>query len=146
VRLNIKKGNPGACAGTPRRADACYVLEYNQSMTIREYYELSWKRTTYGIFATVIAVEIAYCWCHPDMQKQHAVLLAWVLGGVGAVAHPILFHCFIYRCPRCHADFMKPKSKWMEPSNRDKRFYWQIWDACPHCHVSFDEPWDGANR
>ena len=121
------------------------MLGYDRPMTIREHYELAFKRTKYGTVAAGIVVVVALEWRYPNVSKQQFLAIGLVMGVVFGVVLTLLGH-FLYRCPRCHADFRKLRIKQMGRWNRDGRFYWQIWDACPQCLVSFDEPWDGANH
>lgn len=109
-------------------------------MTIREHYELVVKYTKYGAIAAVGAVLIAFMWRYPNAPRWQGPVLGLAIGAVLGPAIIILGRV-LYRCPRCHADFQKLRVKEFGRGYRDKRMYWQLWDACPQCHVSFDDPW-----
>lgn len=114
-------------------------------MTIREQYESVLKQTTYGVIAVGSVVFIAFIWRYPHAPRRQSGLLGLLLGVVLAPVLVMLGRV-LYRCPRCHADFQKLRVEQLGRWHPDRRMYWQLWDACPQCHVSFDEPWDGAIR
>jgi hypothetical protein len=45
------------------------------------------------------------------------------------------------RCPRCGTDFKKDRIAKLGRWSLDARGTTELWDACPHCGVSFDEPY-----
>lgn len=47
------------------------------------------------------------------------------------------------RCPRCHTDFSKERIAKVGRWSMDTRGTEELWDACPHCGVRFDERWTG---
>ena len=114
-------------------------------MTIREHYQRVFDRIKYGSIAAAIAVVLAFQWKYPHLPKPQWLAFALMMGLVFSLLLATLSH-IVYRCPRCHADFRTLRIQQMGRWNRDQRFYWQLWDACPRCQLSFDAPWDGASR
>jgi peptidoglycan/LPS O-acetylase OafA/YrhL len=45
------------------------------------------------------------------------------------------------RCPRCGTNFKKERIAELGRRSFDTRGTEDIWNSCPHCGVSFDEPW-----
>lgn len=45
------------------------------------------------------------------------------------------------RCPRCGSDFRKERIAKLGRWSFDTRGTADLWDACPHCGVSFNDPW-----
>lgn len=46
-------------------------------------------------------------------------------------------------CPRCHTDLWKERVAKLGWWSKDQRGPEELWDACPHCGVRFDERWCG---
>ena len=44
------------------------------------------------------------------------------------------------RCPRCGTDFRKERLAKVGRWSLDLRMAADLWDACPHCGVSFNDP------
>jgi uncharacterized C2H2 Zn-finger protein len=45
------------------------------------------------------------------------------------------------RCPRCGSDFRKERIAKLGRFSLDTRGAADLWDACPHCGVSFNDLW-----
>jgi hypothetical protein len=45
------------------------------------------------------------------------------------------------RCPRCGTDFKRERFAKLGRWSFDTRGAAELWDACPHCGVSFNDPW-----
>jgi hypothetical protein len=56
------------------------------------------------------------------------------------VAMSILLN-LVYRCPRCHAGKLKREQVGWNPDRYRILGVGETPEACPQCHVSFDEPW-----
>jgi ribosomal protein S27AE len=73
----------------------------------------------------------------PKPQRQ-----AWAIGG--GVVLAFIGSMFIrarLRCPRCGSDFRKERITQLGRWSFDTRTTTDLWDACPRCGVSFDEPY-----
>jgi DNA-directed RNA polymerase subunit RPC12/RpoP len=73
----------------------------------------------------------------PKLQQQALA----IGGGVLLLAISALLLRHQYRCPRCGTDFNKERiakfgRRWM-----DARCPADLWETCPHCGVSFNDPW-----
>lgn len=109
-------------------------------LTIRHHF----KRTT-AVFVRIM-VPLLCVWVVavtlfftdiPKLQQQ-----VWAIGGGVALAFiGSLFIRARVRCPRCGTDFRKEHiaqfGRWLF----DTRTTTDLWDACPRCGVSFDEPY-----
>ena len=111
-------------------------------MTIRERL----KRIEYGLGYGAVAVSLAvfFAWYsrHPGLSKDQAIRsMLWMFLPL-FVAMSILLN-LLYRCPRCHASFGKLKREQVRWSPDRYRILGvgETREACPQCHVSFDEPW-----
>jgi hypothetical protein len=88
----------------------------------------------------MIAWTVAVLW-YPStltkMQKQlvavgGSVVLFWILW------FPLRQN---FRCPRCGTDFKMERRAKLGRISFDQRGPEEIWDKCPNCGVSFNEPW-----
>lgn len=102
------------------------------------------KLTNYVTVVAGIAMVVAL-WRYPNATKQQSWVFVLVVGAVFGMVIGI-FTRVVYRCPQCQGSFQKLRIKQLGRWPRDMCFIWQLWDACPQCHVSFDEPWDGPLR
>jgi drug/metabolite transporter superfamily protein YnfA len=107
-------------------------------LTIREHF----KRTN-ALFVRIM-VPITGAWVvaitlfGTGMTKAHQQ--AWSIGG--GVVLALIGSLFIrkqLRCPRCGSDFRKERFAKLGRWSFDSRGSADLWDACPHCGVSFDE-------
>jgi ribosomal protein S27AE len=60
-------------------------------------------------------------------------------GGVAVALIASLFIRNRLRCPRCGTDFREARLEKLGRWSFDSRGSAGLWDACPHCGVSFDE-------
>ena len=111
-------------------------------MTIRKHLNLTEYSIWYGTIAVSLAIFFAWYSRQPDMSKDQAI--RWLLWMClpGSAAAIILLNLF-YRCPRCHASRGKLKKKQVRwnPDRYRLLSVGETLEACPQCHVSFDEPW-----
>jgi ribosomal protein S27AE len=107
-------------------------------LTIREHF----KRTT-ALFVRIM-VPIVAAWVtafslfETDMTKAHKQALS-IGGGVAVLLIASLFIRNRLRCPRCGSDFRKARIAKLGRWSFDSRGSAELWDACPHCGVSFDD-------
>jgi uncharacterized protein with PIN domain len=47
----------------------------------------------------------------------------------------------VFRCPRCGTSYQKMRKEQAAQLGSDRRMYWDLWNACPNCQLSFDAPW-----
>lgn len=111
-------------------------------MTIRKHLTLIEYSICYGAIAVTLVIFLAWFSRHPDVSKDQA--LRWMLWMFlpGSAAIIILLNLF-YRCPRCNASFgklRKQQVRW-NPDRYRVLLVGETLEACPQCHVSFDEPW-----
>ena len=96
----------------------------------------------YGAVAVTLAIFLAWFSRHLDVSKDQAI--RWMLWMFLPLSVPVCIVLnLLYRCPRCHASFGKLKREQVRSSPDKYRLLGvgETRDACPQCHVSFDEPW-----
>lgn len=110
------------------------------SPTIREHFQRAHriKRLVLTAFAVVLGVLIR--WRYHDLTRIQAdifllvllvpILIALGLGPAG--------RC---KCPRCASDLKRLQAEQVGRMRGGSQKPWELWDACPNCHVSFDEPY-----
>jgi hypothetical protein len=64
-----------------------------------------------------------------------------IVGAVAIVWATVMLFTRKLRCPRCGTDFKSPRSEKVGRWSRDRRGPEELWDACPACGVSFNEPY-----
>ena len=107
-------------------------------LTIREH-----LNRTSALFVRLM-IPIAGAWVAAimlfgtDMTKAHQQAMS-VGGGVVGILIGSLFIRNRLRCPRCGSDFRKERFAKLGRWSFDSRAIADLWDACPHCGVSFDE-------
>jgi hypothetical protein len=108
-------------------------------VTIREHFQRFQRRATH--FAVIVSVLMAVFinLQYPDSTPLRDLMAALGMGVVLAVVLLLVFKGR-FKCPRCGADFRKLRRAQLGRFNRDTRMYWELWDACPRCRVSFDAP------
>lgn len=121
-------------------------------MTIREHFERDFKRIKNVTVGVTIALCVAMTVFFPQLNRLQtvaAVLLiaAAVSGGLMLVTRRR------YLCPRCGADLGRLQGEqWrgvpftQRLTKMDRRMFWQVWDACPKCAVSFGEDYGPISR
>ena len=67
-------------------------------------------------------------------------MVAAIAGVVFALIMIPVFNT-VYRCPRSGANFLKLRKQQFGWFSGETRMFWQVWDTCPHCGISFDDPW-----
>ena len=109
-------------------------------MSIREHMRRFHQRVTRITVIVGVVTVLLFTWRYPHASGTAHYELGAVMGVVIGV---VLLFVFRGRfvCPRCGADFLKLRRKERGRFNFDTRMFWQIWDKCPHCGVSFDDPW-----
>jgi hypothetical protein len=133
----------GRRRGSQRTANETAVQ--SEPMTIREYYQRVQTWTKYVLAGVFITATFYIVFRYPKLPMW----AYWVVGlGEAAVAMPILlvFMRRTYRCPGCEVNLMQLRVQKLGRRTGDRRMFWQIWDACPNCELSFDEPWTRAKR
>jgi hypothetical protein len=102
-------------------------------MTIRETFERRRKFIQWGVSGVLLVFSVGWIATHPHQKDTWALTRATLPLLLAVVAALWLISRWAYRCPRCRASLVK--------------LYTQIFSgeatACPHCHVSFDEPYTG---
>jgi hypothetical protein len=91
------------------------------------------------IFVAVVMVWIAAVTVFvTGLPQQTAVAMG------GSVPFLILWRRVVrrqLRCPRCSTDFRKERIAELGRWSTDPRGPAELWDACPRCGVSFNDPW-----
>jgi hypothetical protein len=109
------------------------------AMTIRR--RLKRTRT---IFQRIM-VPVVVLWCASvtlyDTQQTELQRYALAVGGGSSLVWIAwLFAKDGLRCPRCGTDFKQERVAKVGRWSMDTRGAEDLWDCCPHCGVSFDEP------
>ena len=90
--------------------------------------------------AVGLAIFFAWHSRHPDVSKDQALRwMLWMWLPLGAAM--IVLLNLLPGCPRCHTRYGRLKMEqvpWSPDRYRARR---ELPEACPRCHVSFDEPW-----
>jgi hypothetical protein len=108
--------------------------------TIREHL----KRTR--AYLQRITIPVAAAWCvgvaiyATGMSKPEQQALG-VGGGAIVLLMGWLFVRNQLRCPRCGTDFVKERAAEVGRLTFDPRAPEDLWDSCPRCGVSFNDPW-----
>jgi len=112
--------------------------------TIREYFQRShgFKRLLLTVCAVILAVIIK--WRHQDLTRIQVDAL------MGVLLLPIFFALGLtpigrVRCPRCGCDLKQLQSEQLGRMKRGTGKPWEVWESCPKCHVSFDEPYSSRH-
>jgi len=126
-----------AWAVTPlKRSDA--RMAGSPRLTIREHFKRTnalFVRIVVPIFGTWVGAIMLF---GTGMTKAHQQALG-VAGGVVGVLIGSLFIRNRLLCPRCGTNFRKERLAKLGRWSFDSRGTADLWDACPHCGVSFDE-------
>lgn len=112
-------------------------------VTIREHFHRFLNRVSYVVVASVVLLFALI-----DLQYPHLTNLQ---NAAIALCSGILIGCLLcvffrgrFKCPRCSADFRKLRRAQLGRFSTDRRTYWELWDACPNCRVSFDESFSAS--
>jgi len=126
-------------------AAASETVVQSEPMTIREYYQRVQTWTKYALAGAIMTVTFYIVFRYPKLPMW----AYWVVGrGEAAVAMAILlvFMRRTYRGPSCEVNVMQLRVQKLGRRTGDRRMFWQFWDACPNCELSFDEPCTSAKR
>jgi hypothetical protein len=126
-----------AWASTPLKRSESRVAGI-PGLTIREHF----KRTN-ALFVRIMvpivgAWVVAITFFGTGITKAHQQALS-IGGGVVVALIASLFIRNRLRCPRCGSDFRKARFAKLGRWSLDSRGSADLWDACPHCGVGFDE-------
>ncbi len=116
-------------------------------MTIREHFQRQFKWTKNAAVGGAIVLCIALTVFFPQATRaQTAVaclLIGFAIGGALMLANRRR-----YLCPRCGEDLGKlqgQQGRQLPVAQRlaklDARMFYDAWNACPKCGVSFEEEW-----
>jgi hypothetical protein len=124
------------------RTPALTRAQTDAPLTIREHF----KRTS--VLFRRIFVPIVMAWLGGftlfATGMSNIERYAWIYGGVVAmcvIAFPFLRSRLI--CPRCGTNFQQERLPKLGRWSFGHRTAGEIWDRCPRCGVSFDEPYSG---
>jgi ribosomal protein S27AE len=96
-------------------------------------------RRTYAFFLRIL-IPLIVGWVAAVtlyVQHQQAQLLG---AGVALYLIAVMIVKRRLRCPRCGTDFRQERAAELGPLSMDPRSPGELWDACPHCGVSFNDP------
>lgn len=112
-----------------------------ETETIRRHFQRR-QRAIPWVLAAVGLTSVAALECYrPEVIHRQAFLVGVMLC-VGISPFLIIYMRKTYRCPRCGASFFgMHRMEKVGRFNVDMRQFWERWDACPKCGVSFDDPW-----
>ena len=124
------------------RTPALTRVQPDAPLTIREHF----KRTNVlfqRIFTPIMMAWVAgFILFATGMSKVERN--AWTYCGLVAmcvIAFPFLRSRLV--CPRCGTNFKQERFAKLGRWSFDRRTAAEIWDCCPRCGVSFDEPYSG---
>lgn len=108
--------------------------------TIREHFQRSHRLKRMVLAACAVILVVMVRWRYQDLTRVQAdvfmaVLLVPIFIAVGSTAIGRV------KCPRCGSDLKELQSEQPDRTKRGLRKPWELWDSCPKCHVSFDEPY-----
>lgn len=110
------------------------------SPTIREHFQRTHrlKRLVLTISALILGVLIRWRYQHVTRLQADVFLAVLLVPIFVALGLTPIGRC---KCPRCGSDLKQLQAEQVGRMKRDTRKPWELWDACPNCHVSFDEPY-----
>ncbi|HTC53272.1 MAG TPA: hypothetical protein VK700_15150 [Steroidobacteraceae bacterium] len=109
-------------------------------MTIRDHFKRTQMWCTYGLAAILIGTALGIRFLHPKLPRPDILMVGLGLAAVAIVAVYFVTRR-IYRCPRCGVGLNQLRAQTIGGQNKDRRMFWEIWNACPNCQLSFDAPW-----
>lgn len=112
--------------------------------TIREYFQRSHGRKRLVLTACAVILAAIIRWRYQDLTRIQADAF------MGALLLPIFIALGLtpigrVRCPRCGSDLKQLQSEQLGRMKRGTGKPWELWDSCPKCHVSFDEPYSSRH-
>jgi hypothetical protein len=121
-------------------------------MTIREQFQRVYRRIQRWAVGGVIVLACLVTWRYPDLTRLQNLGISVLLG----VAILVILALLLRRrflCPRCGTDLGKLRRQEVRQERRARgwfnvpmRLFWDVWDACPHCKVSLDDPYRNPLR
>ena len=116
-------------------------------MTIREHFQGIFDRIGYIMLGVVIATVAVWTWGYPNFARGKEVAVS-LLGGIALAGVSMLVFRRRFLYPRCGVDLAKLRSQELRQvpllqrlAKIDGRQFWDRWNACPKCGVSFDAEW-----
>ena len=102
-------------------------------------------KRTHAFFQRIMLI-VLVAWCVgvtllvPNLAaaKRNGIAIG---GGLMLFLVGWLLVCNWLLCPRCGTDFKKDRIAKLGRWSLDTRGTTELWDACPHCGVSFNEPY-----
>jgi ribosomal protein S27AE len=94
---------------------------------------------SYIVVASVVLAFALIELLYPGLTKLQSAAISFFSGILLGLLLTVFFRGR-FKCPRCSADFRKLRLAQFGRFSTDRRIYWELWDACPNCGVSFDEP------
>lgn len=108
--------------------------------TIREHFQRVAKLVRWAWRAGGAILGILVLWCYPDLTRIHRDLVVFVLLILTFMVFALI-PGRAFRCPRCGTDLKRLQARQVGQTRRDTPAFWEQWDACPNCRLSFDEPY-----
>jgi hypothetical protein len=104
--------------------------------TIREHFQALQKRARYTSVVVAILVGAALFFWFPGTRQQAALC-----GLIAAIVLFVVISLYFRRqfsCPSCKTDLLKLEK---QQTAADGRRFWDSWDKCPQCGISFNDIW-----
>lgn len=116
-------------------------------MTVREHFQRVFTRIKYYTVGSGIVLCCLLTWRYPHMTRLQSTGVGLMLGiPFSAVIMLVLRRRFL--CPRCGTDLARLQQQELRRERRSRgwfnvqmRHFWDTWNACPSCSLSFNEPY-----
>lgn len=111
------------------------------TVTIGEHFQRTrayFTRTIVPVLAAWIAGSTLLFGEGLSKMQQHVLAIG---GGLVLFLIGLPFLIRRLRCPRCGTNFRKERFAKLGRWSMDSRGVTELWDACPHCGISFNDPW-----
>lgn len=110
------------------------------SPTIREHFQRAHRLKRLVLTACALTLGVLIRWHYQRVTRLEAdafmaVLLIPIFIALGLTP---VGRC---KCPRCGSDLDQLQPEQLGRMKRGTRKPWELWDCCPNCHASFDEPY-----
>jgi len=110
--------------------------------SIREHFERTRTRYLRGIFILFVLVSAATSVVWPERADRWKLFLVGFPAAMAIGLFGGLMQLRASRCPQCGTNFRSERKEKLGAAWRtDPRGVEELWDSCPHCHVSFDAPY-----